>query len=70
MTSKRACDQPLANDGLPTTTGEDIAALRRNRPGAGSSWLDELAVLAAQAPQAAAALRRRRTSAGLRPFEL
>jgi hypothetical protein len=69
----RPSDRPdllLADGGLPATTADDVAALRRHRPRAGASWVDELTLLAAQAPGAAAELRRRRTSAGLRPFEL
>lgn len=69
MISKKA-SEPLFGDGdLPTTTA-DVLALRRHRPGAGADWLEELAALAKQAPDAAAALRRRRTFAGLPPFEL
>ena len=71
MTSRRVSD--LFGDGdLPTTT-EDVRALREHRPWQtrpGTGWLEELTVLAAQAPQATANLRQRRTFAGLPPFEL
>jgi len=71
MTSKRASDLFGADD-LPTT-GDDVRALREHRPQQaqpGIDWLEELTVLACQAPPAAAGLRRRRTFAGLPPFEL
>jgi hypothetical protein len=71
MTSRRVSD--LFGDDDLLTTADDIRALREHRlrqlqPGI--DWLDELTVLAAQAPAAAADLRQRRTFAGLRPFEL
>jgi len=71
MTSRRVSDL-FGDDDLPTTA-DDVRALREHRlrqlePGI--NWLDELTVLAAQAPPAASALRQRRTFAGLPPFEL
>jgi hypothetical protein len=70
MSSQRPSDRLLADGGLPATTAGDVAALRRHPPRAGSGWVDQLTLLAAQAPEAAAELHRRRTAAGLRPFEL
>ena len=68
MTSKRP-SEPFGDEDLPTT-GADVEALRAQRPRAGSNWLEDLAGLAAMAPQAASTLRGRRTFAGLPPFEL
>jgi hypothetical protein len=56
-------------DDLPTTE-EDLRALRRHRPQAGGDCLAELTRLSAQVPGAAASLRKRRTFAGLEPFEI
>jgi hypothetical protein len=71
MTSRRVSDL-FGDDDLPTTA-DDVRALREHRlhelqPGI--NWLDELTVLAAQAPPATAGLSQRRTFAGLEPFEL
>jgi len=69
MTSRRVSDL-FGGDDLPTTA-DDVRALREHRPRQpGIDWLDELTVLALQAPPAAASLRQRRTFAGLPPFEL
>jgi|GEM_PF-2961717 len=68
MTSKRVSDL-FGDDDLPTAA-DDVHALREHRPRLGTDWLDELTALAAQAPEAASDLRRRRTFAGLPPFEL
>lgn len=59
----------FGDDDLPTTA-DDVHALREHRPRPGTDWLDELTALAAQAPQATANLRQRRTFVGLPPFEL
>jgi hypothetical protein len=71
MTSKKPSDlwSDWSDQDLPTTA-EDVQALRKHRPSAGGDWLADLTALAAQAPEAAIALRRRRTFAGLPPFEL
>ena len=68
MTSKRV-SEPFGEEDLPTT-GDDVHALRRHRPQATHEWLAQLTELAAQAPQALAGQRKRRTFAGLPPFEL
>ena len=71
MTSRRVSDL-FGDDDLPTTA-DDVRALREHRPWQaqpGTEWLEELTVLASQAPQSAADLRQRRTFAGLPPFEL
>jgi hypothetical protein len=68
MISKRPSD--LFGDGDLPTTGEDVQAQRAHRPSADSDWLDQLATLAAQVPQAGMALRQRRTFAAFPPFEL
>jgi hypothetical protein len=68
MTSKKPFD--LFGGGDLPTTGDDVEALRAQRPHANSDWLEDLATLAAQVPQAAWTLRQRRTFAGLPPFEL
>jgi hypothetical protein len=71
MTSRRVSDL-FGGDDLPTTA-DDVRALREHRPQLlqpGIDWLEELTVLASQAPPAAAGLRLRRTFAGLAPFEL
>ncbi len=54
---------------LPTTD-EDVRALRQLRVPTAGDWLAALTALAAQVPHAEAVLRRRRTFAGLAPFEL
>jgi hypothetical protein len=69
MTSRKI-SEPLFGDGDLPTTADDVLALRRHRPRAGSDWLADLARLAEQMPGAAADLSRRRTFAGLPPFEL
>lgn len=70
MISKKASEPLFGDADLPTTTA-DVLALRRHRPRAGADWLEDLAALSRQMPDdAAAALRRRRTFAGLPPFEL
>ena len=69
MTSKSTSDPPFCDGDLPTSR-DDVRALRENRPNPATDWLDELTHLARQMPQAAANLRRRRTFAGLAPFEL
>ena len=73
MTSKEPSEPPepvFGDRDLPTTSA-DVVALRRHRPQAGADWLEDLVTLARQMPDdAAAALRRRRTFAGLPPFEL
>jgi hypothetical protein len=68
MTSKKASEL-FGEDDLPTT-GDDVHALRRDRPQAADGWLAQLTVLAAQAPQIPAGRRERRTFASLPPFEL
>jgi hypothetical protein len=68
MTSKRASE--LFGDADLPTTGDDVLALRRQRPQATGEWLVQLTELAAQAPQPLAGRRERRTFAGLPPFEL
>jgi hypothetical protein len=71
MTSRRVSDL-FGGDDLPTTA-DDVRALREHRPRQlqpGIDWLEELTVLASQAPRAAACRRQRRTFAGLPPFEL
>jgi hypothetical protein len=68
MTSTKSPD-PWGPDDLPTTR-EDIRALRELRPRGGSDWLADLTCLAATAPHGATDLRRRRTFAGLSPFEI
>ena len=70
MTSRRVSD--LFGDADLPTTADDVRALREHRPRQLSriDWLDELTLLASQAPPAAAGLRQRRTFAGLPPFEL
>lgn len=69
MSSSKASEPPFGDGDLPTTA-DDVLALRRHRPRAGSDWLAELGTLAEQMPGAAADLSRRRTFAGLPPFEL
>lgn len=70
MTSKKT-SEPLFGDADLPTTSTDVLALRRHRPRPGADWLEDLAALARQMPDgAASALRRRRTFAGLPPFEL
>jgi hypothetical protein len=69
MTSKSTSDLPFCDGDLPTSR-DDVRALREYRPNPGSDWLDVLTTLARQVPRAAAKLRRRRTFAGLAPFEL
>lgn len=68
MASSRPSE--LLNDEDLPTTRQDVEALRERRPRAGSNWLEDLATLAALAPQAARTLRERPTFAGLPPFEL
>lgn len=69
MSSSKASEALFGDGDLPTTA-DDVLALRRLRPRAGSDWLGELGTLAEQMPGAAADLGRRRTFAGLPPFEL
>jgi hypothetical protein len=69
MTSKGTSDLPFCDGDLPTSR-DDVRALREHRPKPGIDWLEELTSLARQVPQAATNLRRRRTFAGLAPFEL
>ena len=68
MTSKKVSEL-FGGDDLPTTA-DDVAALHQHRPQAAGDWLAQLTALAAQAPQAHARLRERRTFAALPPFEL
>lgn len=67
MTSKEVSD--LLSEGDLPTAGSDVQALRAHRPGASEDWLAELTALAAQF-RGATDLSRRRTFAGLPPFEL
>ena len=69
MTSRKTSELLFGDGDLPTTA-DDVLALRRHRPRAGADWLAELAMLADQMPGAAADLSRRRTFAGLPPFDL
>jgi hypothetical protein len=70
MSSNGPCDRLFAEEDLPTS-GRDVQALREHRPRLGADWLEQLTALATQAPPAAAAaLRRRPTSAGRAPLEL
>jgi hypothetical protein len=71
MISRRVSDL-FGDDDLPTTA-DDVRALREHRPRQpqpGVEWLEQLTVLASQAPTAATNLRQRRSFAGLPPFEL
>jgi hypothetical protein len=68
MTSNERSELLGAAD-LPTT-GDDVRALRGDRPQATAEWLAQLTALAAQAPLAGGGRRERRTFAGLPPFEL
>ncbi len=69
MTSNGPSEEPFGPGAVPTAP-DDVAALRRHRPAAGSDWLSELTALANQFPAAGAALAQRRTFAGLEPFSL
>ncbi len=70
MSSKEPSEPLFGDSDLPTTS-DDVLALRRHRPRTGADWLEDLVRLAEQMPDdAAAALRRRPTFAGLPPFEL
>jgi hypothetical protein len=70
MTSKKPSEPLFGDRDLPTTSA-DVLALRLHRPRAGADWLEDLVTLAKQMPDdVTAALRRRRTFAGLPPFEL